>query len=825
MTKHKSKTVGYLLALLLGGLGIHHFYYRNYVRGVLYLLFCWTYVPIFLGWIDLFFIHKWTNRINSQQQDSGNSVIENDRKRYVIQTDTKSSVQKSIEENDKITSQQQASGNTVIKNDKKKEVIQTSAKNVEHIVGNDKTKNDQKANELFPKISGEKGFYSDNDVILPKYQHLQTPHEIVRSVEAVIHPKKEKSRSGITISYSTAQTEFAIDSFRYRKRRQVECQEIPLQAYWTTFGNLNEKQLKWYFYWREQALKGNYLDVDLSYLILFTYELMNYTFHRSAAFNVSMMVKLRDNYKERIPKVENYLPNWIADMLLELDEKELAREWVEEKVYTPSLYNQLIEKKDVLEKISFTTWKPFIQNYRETTFFLNNKNKVYKTFKESIPLLKEYHAEQGFELEDIWFEKVEQRDVRRLFASAVIARETSDVHAYTISYKPTNNLFKEITTLFRISENVTRSLNGEKREIKVEDGILPDDFNQRMINRLEQAKTTNKRFQVVQEKENTSNGSVIPQPPKEEGSSIEQTETKKLVDIQFNDDIIKETIRANKSLQEEFVKFDNKDEVSEPEKEPTKPVPSGNENAGSSIDEMASFVKSGEAGMDEVTDFIASLSDTERAFLVQFNMGRIELDVAKQFLKQKGKMVGMFLSELNEKANESLGDNLLSEQGDIITIFEEFEQVVGLVTAEIDNPSDAAAVPEKTSVPEESNPKLETEKVAVVSDESPASFPIGNMFDAVEAGQDEMNEFVESLSKIEMEFLSRFENNHINCNEAKLFVKQQGQMLGMFLTELNEKSNEYLGDNLLEEQGEILAIYEEFEEVIALTKERFVLED
>ncbi|MBW8350802.1 TM2 domain-containing protein, partial [Bacillus sp. IITD106] len=49
----KSKTVGYLLAFFLGGLGIHAFYYKRYVRGILYLVFCWTYIPIFLGWIDM----------------------------------------------------------------------------------------------------------------------------------------------------------------------------------------------------------------------------------------------------------------------------------------------------------------------------------------------------------------------------------------------------------------------------------------------------------------------------------------------------------------------------------------------------------------------------------------------------------------------------------------------------------------------------------------------------------------------------------------------------------------------------------------------------
>ena len=38
----KSKTVAALLAFLVGGFGIHHFYLGNPLLGVLYLLFCWT---------------------------------------------------------------------------------------------------------------------------------------------------------------------------------------------------------------------------------------------------------------------------------------------------------------------------------------------------------------------------------------------------------------------------------------------------------------------------------------------------------------------------------------------------------------------------------------------------------------------------------------------------------------------------------------------------------------------------------------------------------------------------------------------------------------
>lgn len=48
----KSKTTAGLLAIFLGGLGIHQFYLGNGSKGVLYLLFCWTGIPSLIGFID-----------------------------------------------------------------------------------------------------------------------------------------------------------------------------------------------------------------------------------------------------------------------------------------------------------------------------------------------------------------------------------------------------------------------------------------------------------------------------------------------------------------------------------------------------------------------------------------------------------------------------------------------------------------------------------------------------------------------------------------------------------------------------------------------------
>ena len=48
----KSKSVAVLLAMLLGGLGFHKFYLDKPVAGVLYLVFCWTFIPSIIGFLE-----------------------------------------------------------------------------------------------------------------------------------------------------------------------------------------------------------------------------------------------------------------------------------------------------------------------------------------------------------------------------------------------------------------------------------------------------------------------------------------------------------------------------------------------------------------------------------------------------------------------------------------------------------------------------------------------------------------------------------------------------------------------------------------------------
>lgn len=69
----KNRFVAALLAFFLGGLGFHKFYLNKPGQGILYLLFCWTFIPsvialveflIFIFMDDKTFDMKYNSNVN-----------------------------------------------------------------------------------------------------------------------------------------------------------------------------------------------------------------------------------------------------------------------------------------------------------------------------------------------------------------------------------------------------------------------------------------------------------------------------------------------------------------------------------------------------------------------------------------------------------------------------------------------------------------------------------------------------------------------------------------------------------------------------------------
>ena len=76
----KSRPLAIVLALLLGGFGIHRFYVGPISWGIAYLIFFWTGIPAFLGWLEaLYWLTRndveWARKYGGPVRQSNGAAI------------------------------------------------------------------------------------------------------------------------------------------------------------------------------------------------------------------------------------------------------------------------------------------------------------------------------------------------------------------------------------------------------------------------------------------------------------------------------------------------------------------------------------------------------------------------------------------------------------------------------------------------------------------------------------------------------------------------------------------------------------------------------
>jgi TM2 domain-containing membrane protein YozV len=70
----KNKITAGILGILLGGLGIHKFYLDRPGQGILYLLFCWTFIPAVVGFVEGIIYLTMTDQDFNAKYNSGISA-------------------------------------------------------------------------------------------------------------------------------------------------------------------------------------------------------------------------------------------------------------------------------------------------------------------------------------------------------------------------------------------------------------------------------------------------------------------------------------------------------------------------------------------------------------------------------------------------------------------------------------------------------------------------------------------------------------------------------------------------------------------------------
>lgn len=492
-------------------------------------------------------------------------------------------------------------------------------------------------------------------MILEKYQHIKTPQSILEELERLINREEKSARSMDYKEYANEQTKprhFLKDALSYRNETGRKSNVIPFHTYFPTFQSLDIYRKNFYFYWRSEAVKGNFLPTELSYIFLFSYELVNYGYSSDAAFNISMLERLYRQYVYRFPKLENYLPNWMADFLLETGEKTLASEWISVDTKENKEYNELKLYEDSIKNMSMNVWWRYVTERSRSPFFTKQKTKIYTVFKEATFFLHEmYKAEESESLFDKMFPIQQVVMPRQLYVSCLLERNVSfeKMMVERRRFDPSMGLF--LSELMRVCENAVRKSSGEI-PLTIRYDCLSQETEKRVTDYLEKWERAT-RFKKVGTKNEMEMGSVIP-PPQEQVDIVldferidtlkeESNEFQKLYEEKYGEDVEEYEEAKEKIVVESFE-----------EKTPNTPLFSKPEI------------------MEDAQTFIASLTELEKTFLLRLREEKLTVEDAKIWLKTKGLMFGTFLIALNEKAEEHLGDILIEEDDDVFEITEEY---------------------------------------------------------------------------------------------------------------------------------------------------------
>lgn len=114
----------------------------------------------------------------------------------------------------------------------------------------------------------------------------------------------------------SSEKRFVEEAVRLAEKTGERVSPVPFMSYWPTYGMMNDAQLKWYLYWRTEVRQDTYLDVDLSYLFVHIYELINGVGWQYPQEGYDQLKRLWLNYRERLPQLNVYMQEWMVDYVL-----------------------------------------------------------------------------------------------------------------------------------------------------------------------------------------------------------------------------------------------------------------------------------------------------------------------------------------------------------------------------------------------------------------------------------------------------------------------------------------------------------------------------
>lgn len=166
---------------------------------------------------------------------------------------------------------------------------------------------------------------------------------------------------------------FGRHALYYKNIKPRKCKPVHYFSYMPQYSQMNQAQLDWYIWWREQVNHGIYPDTDHPYILLYIFELINLSSQESAATDLDIMINLWANYHEVYPQLNQTLGEWICDFSLiyktpiTFPDKRLTHEMISSVTIPEMFYSFDFSDTGLLAKFLLSYCNSY--NYRKSKFY------------------------------------------------------------------------------------------------------------------------------------------------------------------------------------------------------------------------------------------------------------------------------------------------------------------------------------------------------------------------------------------------------------------------------------------------------------------------
>lgn len=427
---------------------------------------------------------------------------------------------------------------------------------------------------------------------------------------------------------------FYNDVKRFHNVHCDEAEEVKFFSYVPQYSQMNTKQSKWYFYWRDKARQGEFLPTDYSYIILYIFEIINSEYDSGADKALEQMCLIWKNYRKAYPQLDKYLCEWICDFGL-INNVSVLRGIFGNEISEIMRYSSVkefyassyIDDSDGFVDIILEFCSNY--DYKKSRYYSENSGIYDATIKSTLKELIDGGALTGFSTEDCSMR-------RDSYVGALCSfHAKKKIEIKYCSFSRTNEFRFIVGDIIKYTENKIRTYLSIKSKLGV--FSLNDDVKKEIDGIV--------HFDILKKKNIEKQGIAkndydrLYDPPQKEFSL---SDAKK---------IESDSWETTKKLVEAFEEEDQ-DEIIQ--KEASKMPEAGSDRA------------------DVFGEYIEFLTAVKRK----------NFSEQKLIAEKMGKMTDNISDEINEKAIEIYGDVLLEDSGDGYAVIPEYE---GLLDDLIDN--------------------------------------------------------------------------------------------------------------------------------------------